>query len=510
MNCLPIMLHTNSRCYLIFIAIAMVFVSSCRKDFEYQESSGNLSFSKDTVYLDTVFSTISSSTYSLKVYNKSKNDVQIPTISLAKGLESKYRINVDGQAGINFYNTPLLAQDSLYIFIETTLSMAANQANEFLYTDALVFDSGATEQRVALVTLIKDAIFLYPKKNDNQIHEAINLLSENQEESQDITGFLLDDSQLNFTNQKPYVIYGYAAIPENKTLNIAKGARVYFHKNSGLWVQKNSSLQVNGEVSTHQETLENEVIFEGDRLEPEFSEIAGQWGTIWFDKESYNNRINYLTLKNATVGLRVEGTNTSTQQNLKITNSQIYNNSRINLWGKSASIEAENVVLGNSGGSSLHLTNGGTYNFTHLTIANYWSAGFRIAAALQIDNLNEKALYQANFTNCIIDGSKSMELAIRNTSNSALNFFFDHCMLKVQGTLTTNNDSLYDFSDTTKYQSIFLNEDAAFTNPRLHNFLIKENSFAIGKGTIEGALAVPNDIRGKVRANLITLGAYQF
>jgi len=504
------MLHIHSKFYLLFLAIAMVFVSSCRKDFEYQDSTGNLSFSKDTVYLDTVFSTISSSTYSLKVYNKSKNDVQIPSITLAKGLESKYRINVAGQAGINFYDTPLLAKDSLYIFIETTLSITENQTSEFLYTDALVFDSGATEQRVALVTLIKDAIFLYPKKNDNEILETIILPSENQEKSQEIKGFLLDDSQLSFTNQKPYVIYGYAAIPENKTLNIAKGARVYFHKNSGLWVQKNSSLQVNGALSTNQETLESEVIFEADRLEPEFSDIAGQWGTILFHEESYNNRINYLTLKNATVGLLVQGTNTAALQNLKITNSQIYNNSSANLWCKSASIEAENVVLGNAGGSSLHLTNGGTYDFTHVTIANYWSAGFRTSAALQIDNLNEKALYQANFTNCIIDGSKSVELAIRKTSDTLFNFFFDHCMLKIQGTSTTSNNPLYDFSDATKYQSIFLNEDAAFTSPRLHNFLIKENSFAIGKGTIEGALAVPKDIRGIERANLITLGAYQY
>ncbi|WP_047415427.1 hypothetical protein [Cellulophaga sp. Hel_I_12] len=504
------MLHIRSKFYLLFLAMAMLLGSSCRKDFEYQDSEGNLSFSKDTVYLDTVFSTISSRTYSLKVYNKSKSDVQIPSITLAKGLESNYRINVAGQAGINFYDTPLLAKDSLYIFIETTVGATTNQAHEFLDTDALVFDSGAKEQRVALVTLIKDAIFLYPKKNNNEIHEVLILPSENQEKSLKITGFILDDNQLNFTNQKPYVIYGYAAIPENKTLNIDKGARVYFHKNSGLWVQKNSSLQVNGDLSTHQETLESEVIFEGDRLEPEFSDIAGQWGTIWFDKESYNHRINYLTLKNGTVGLLVEGTNTSTQQNLKISNSQIYNNSSTNLWAKSASIEAENVVLGNAGGSSLQLTNGGTYDFTHVTVANYWSDGFRTAAALQIDNLNEKALYQANFTNCIIDGSKSVELAIRNSSDSLLNFFFDHCMLKVQGASTTSNNPLYDFSDATKYQSIFLNEDAAFTSPRLHNFLIKENSFAIGKGTVEGALAVPKDIRGKERTNLITLGAYQY
>jgi len=55
-------------------------------------STGDLKFSRDTVYLDTVFTDIGSSTYTLKVYNNSKNDITIPTIQLGKGLNSKYRM----------------------------------------------------------------------------------------------------------------------------------------------------------------------------------------------------------------------------------------------------------------------------------------------------------------------------------------------------------------------------------------------------------------------------------
>ncbi len=57
--------------YIAVSLIALVFWSSCRQDFIFAPSSGNLSFSKDTVYLDTVFSNIGSSTYTLKVYNTS-------------------------------------------------------------------------------------------------------------------------------------------------------------------------------------------------------------------------------------------------------------------------------------------------------------------------------------------------------------------------------------------------------------------------------------------------------
>ena len=58
-----------------FIVAILIVLSSCRKDFSSEISTGGeLSFSKDTVYLDTVFTNIGTSTYNLKVYNKSSNN----------------------------------------------------------------------------------------------------------------------------------------------------------------------------------------------------------------------------------------------------------------------------------------------------------------------------------------------------------------------------------------------------------------------------------------------------
>jgi hypothetical protein len=34
----------------------------------------------------------------------------------------------------------------------------------FLYTDQIQFDSGANQQNIELVTLIQDAVFLYPQR----------------------------------------------------------------------------------------------------------------------------------------------------------------------------------------------------------------------------------------------------------------------------------------------------------------------------------------------------------
>ncbi|MGB5666817.1 MAG: hypothetical protein WBM53_08215, partial [Maribacter sp.] len=161
--------------YLIPTVFFLILWSSCRKDLEYAPSAGHLEFSRDTVYLDTVFTNIGSSTYTLKVYNRNRDDVEIPTIRLGQGQNSQYRLNVDGVAGKEFLNVPILAQDSLFIYIETTYDISGNPGNEFLYIDAIQFDSGIYQQDVQLVTLVKDAVFLYPSTLSDGTKETLVL-----------------------------------------------------------------------------------------------------------------------------------------------------------------------------------------------------------------------------------------------------------------------------------------------------------------------------------------------
>jgi hypothetical protein len=89
-RCLP-------KYFYFFIGIALA-LCSCRSDFE-TVANRRFSVFKDTIYLDTVFSNIGSSTYRLKVYNKSKMTSTIPSIKLGKGLSSKYRMTIDGMQG---------------------------------------------------------------------------------------------------------------------------------------------------------------------------------------------------------------------------------------------------------------------------------------------------------------------------------------------------------------------------------------------------------------------------
>ena len=108
--------------FSLIFSLLILSVSSCRKDFSTIPSFGQLEFSRDTVFLDTIFTNIGSATYNLKVYNRGNNDITIPNIALERGTVSNYRLNVDGIPGKDFQNIDILAKDSIFIFIETTIN----------------------------------------------------------------------------------------------------------------------------------------------------------------------------------------------------------------------------------------------------------------------------------------------------------------------------------------------------------------------------------------------------
>ncbi|WP_452220990.1 hypothetical protein [Lacinutrix salivirga] len=508
--------------YFILCLGFIITWSSCRKDFEFSPSTGNLGFSKDTVYLDTVFTNIGSSTYNLKVYNNSDEDISIPFVGLARGENSEYRLNVDGIAGKNFENVEILANDSLFVFVETTIDInnLPTLDGTFLYTDQIQFDSGSNQQEVELVTLVRDAVFIYPDRdNTTGVIETLTLEVGGEQIETEIQGRELLDEELTFTNQKPYVIYGYAAVPNGETLTIDAGARVHFHSNSGILVSENASLQVNGALSNDEELLENEVIFEGDRLEPIFADVPGQWGTIWLFENSVNNVINHATIKNATVAVLSDGNANAATDKLTITNSQIYNSSNFGILARNTSITGENLVINNSGQTSLAATVGGKYNFTHCTIANYWNNSFRQFPALLVNNFIQDAdgttfivdLIEANFNNCIIYGNDNPEFIIDEVEDAAVtfNFKFTNCLVRFNDTNNAFTGSNYDFNDTTKYENVIFNEEPDFRDANENDLIIGDNSEANNQGNTLFSNQVPNDILGVNRTASPDLGAYQ-
>lgn len=496
------------------IGLFTILFSSCRTDFDFQSDVGNLRFSRDTVYLDTVFADIGSSTYTLKVYNKTDRNISIPQLRLGDGENSKYRLMVDGMPGKVFENIELLADDSLFVFIEVTADITDADPTDFLYTDQILFGNGITDQKVELVTLIQDAVFLYPEKFGDGTTETLPIGDD------EIYGFYLDNAdpingnELHWTNTKPYVIYGYAAVPSNETLIVDAGARVHFHAESGLILANNASIQVNGAPSLT-EDLENEVIFEGDRLEPGFSEVPGQWGTIWFTQGSTNSTITNLTIKNATVGMLVSGNDGTPTPTIDMQNVQIYNCSNVGILARTGNMVGRNVAVNNCGEAAFAGTFGGSYDFTHCTFANYWPIPNQYCVILDdYDGSTEYALTKADFKNCIVYGSPNISLSInKNGTDPNFNFNFDSCLIKfVDFGNQFSSIPEYQFTGS-HYTNCIIATNNTTNNPDFkdannNELIIGENSSA--KGNANFSNSGFNDILNNFRTNPSDIGAYNF
>jgi len=502
--------------FFLFIVFA-ISLTSCREDFDFEQSSGSLEFSKDTVYLDTVFTNIGSSTYRLKVYNRSNKDISIPTIKLAKG-DSKYRMMIDGAHGIDgktFNNVELLAKDSLFIFIETTIDYNefAGADAQFLYTDQIQFDAGSNLQTVELVTLVKDAYFIYPNRVYG-VYEAVDFGQDENGATTQIIGRTLQENhpvngdEFNWNNDKPYVIYGYASVPADKTLNINAGARIHFHADSGIIVQDGASLKINGSQSTT-EALENEVILEGDRLESAFSDVPGQWGFIYLRQGSKEHSVKNLTLKNATIGFLLFGNNglDNPTADLTLENVQIYNSANSGILSQGGYISGENVVINYAGSSALYCNLGGKYNFTHSTFNNNWSGTNKFA--LRIDNYINQGettypLIDTKFENCIIYSANQNGLALDyEDDGQPFSPIFSKCVIKLSTSSNITSDPLYAFmADGTN----ITRENPRFVNASQNNLMIGENSAARNFGNNLGG----NDIKGNPRTTTPDVGAYNY
>lgn len=507
---------------ILLLSILALTLTSCRKDFDTIISRGNLEFSKTTVYLDTVFTGIASSTYMLKVYNRSNDDISIPSIALGKGNSSKYRLMVDGLRGEGgqgkiFKNVEVLANDSLFVFIEETADIADANPSDMLYTDEIEFSSTTGVQKVNLVTLIQDAIFLFPNRTPRvgggYSYEGLQL-DDNDPDSK-VYGFELMGSELNFKNNKPYVIYGYAGVKSGDLLKIDPGARIHFHKGSGIFVKNGGSIQVNGLVSSPN-TLDKEVIFEGDRLEPEYADIAGQWGVIYLAEGSTNNSFNHTTIKNAAVGIFIDRQDITTTQ---IKNTQIYNCSDYGIVARNGKINGENIVINKCGQASLACVIGGTYDFLHCTFANFWNGSNRQTPTVYLDNFlkQESNILQANFTNCIIYGSNNLELGINksSSSNNAFATNFTNCFIRF-------NDFNNQYSNNPLFTTFLNNGNNLISNnttpndPKFKNSSKNQLSLLVGSAAItkgKDFAVLPRDINDNIRPTSPLkpdIGAYQY
>ena len=448
-------------------------MSCSRDDISFESPSQMLRFSADTVFLDTVYNQVRSETYAVKIYNDEDKDVMIPKISLETGTASLYRINLDGKAGTEFTDIALRKKDSLYIFVE--VAPIAN-APEAIAEDRIQITTPAGNQHVTLFSVVQDAEFFIQTESNP------NVLSQN----------------TSWTNDKAKIIFGNLTVDEGKTLEIEKGTKVYFYKNSGLKVSKNATLNVYGD-------LNQEVIFRGDRNDTRYDTIPKNWNGISLDTGS-KLAMNYAKVFGGTRGLEM------TETEAVIKNTIIHTHQEYGIYAVKSNITASNLVMNNCGEASLGIFKGGTYNITHSTLANYWNLnsalpGLAIYATneLKTETATEQGALNLNIRNSIVYGSKENAAVFKATQGQIFNYTIQNSLFKY------GTDAGFTFDGNPNVINSIKNDDPKFQNyfTQKLNLRVKADSPAKGKGDVAIASTVPLDIVKVSRTSSPTMGAYQ-
>lgn len=478
------------------ILFILVIALSCHKEEITTSNSDKLSFSTDTVYFDTILTTFGSVTKRFKIYNPHDENIVISELYLGGGINSPYRLNVDGTKGNSHKNIEIRRKDSLYVFVEVTLD-PLNSNSPLIVSDSIVCITNGNQQNVKLVSFGQD----------------VNLFSNKIIKTQ------------TWTSEKPYMIFKNVALDSGEVLTIEPGTQIYLYNYSALLVY--GRIEANG-------TYENPITFKGARFDNWYENAAGQWGTIYFDPISKGNKLEYVTIKNANAGLQLGYPEDKAGPSIELKNCMILNSASFAMIAYNASVNSYNTVIADCGQSMFFLTMGGTYNFYHLTASNvsaYYpniiEDGYKSRSDPSLVVSNYFRWYKLddyyhlkdvvysndlnlNFYNSIIYGISKEEISIYDTNIVDFNFKFDHCILKNTPDsfeIIRDYEKTYlKYNDESHFKELVLNKDPLFVNDSIvkgeFDFSLDSLSPAIDSGDIQLILGIPQvltDFKGKSR-----------
>lgn len=472
---------------LLAISIIAIGVCSCRKKMTFSENSSfNINLLTDTIAFDTVFTTLGSSTRQLMIYNNNKENIKISSIKLENGSSSFFSINVDGQSGTYFSDKEIYSGDSLYIFIKVTID-PVNQNNPLFIEDRLVFNTNGNISTVHLTAYGQDANYIIADRT--------------------LSGFpkfkiIADSLETTYwTAEKPYVVYGHALINSYGTLVIQPGTRVYFHNGGGLWAWSEGQLIVDG-------TIDNPVVFQGDRLEPFYQDKPGQWDRIWLmeAREGCGHYINYAIIKNGFIGVQAERFLKDNMAPLTITNTIITNHTGMGIYSHHYHISAANIVVANCGNYGMALTGGGWYDFTHGSFLNYWTESTRTTPNIYLSNIYTNPTdglgyaydFEMTMNNSIMYGNKEEEFSTEFYPGTDSIYVFNNSIVRTKWKSDVFNNCL-------------LNEDPKIYDYENFDYRLDTLSPAIGLGNLAYSTGLLHlDIEGVSRGDAPDAGAYQY
>ena len=470
--------------FLLTFSTIILLNISCKKE-KFNASVSDISFSIDTLFFDTVFTEIGTATRNFKVYNNGRSGIKITSVKLENS-NSVFRFNADGLPGPTSEEIEIPAGDSVFVFVEANIDPNGGN-NPLIVEDNIIFSSNSGSVKMPLVAWGQDAVYI---RADTYING--------------LPPFKVLDPNAVWTNEKPIVVYGYAVVDSLNSLSIQPGTQVHFHASSGLWIYNGGKLTAEG-------SIENPIVFQGDRLEAFYDEIPGQWDRIWINESMEDHSMKNCIIKNAIIGLQIETlpfsynieAPTSSNQ-ISLENLSIRNHSLAGILARNYRIKAGNVAIHNCGQFAMALTGGGEYQLSHFSFVNFWNQTVRNDASVYVSNAYQDArgiiqireIKNSYLENSIIHGSEESEFLVEYLEEQTLpqEFELRHCQITSEKTITSVPVS------EIIYQDPKLDGDA------IKGYVPHAGSPVINAGTVS---SYPNDITGKPRDSQPDLGVFE-
>lgn len=478
---------------IFYIFATLCLLVGCRESIISDDPALRLSFSKDTLQFDTVFSTIGSSTLRLMVHNDNRNALSISKIWMQSG--RYFRANVDGEPDLSrLAGCQLNGGDSLYVFVRVFVD-PQNQNSPVLLRDSLCFAVNGKVQHVFLEAYGQDVrIIRTDKRRTEFARDAV------------------------FNAEKPYLLYDTVLVGGKLTL--PAGTEIYLHEGASLWAFGNVEAQG---------TLEQPVRIRGDRRDRlwdsvPYTYVAGQWDGFYLinyaDAPVATYHLDYVNIESGNIGLYVQSERKKDLPTLTMTNCRIHNHTLYGLVLQHINATVANTEISNCASYCVYLS-GGEQQFVHNTIASYFYNGdFKLQntarkdlAAVYIDNLNKECPTTASFLNSVITGVRRNQLVVATPLPRYYTGTFVGNYLKTD-TLTLPDATRNIYWQKDDSAQVFRNDFYSHNDYRYFDFQLDSLSPAIGIADSLTALLYPADRLGIPRVGTTDLlrpdaGCYQ-
>ena len=451
------------------------FMTSCNKENFITSADASLFVSSDSIKFDTVFTSVGSITKSFKIINQNNQKLLLSEIKLMGGPQSAYRININGSYATQLNNVEIEANDSIYVFVAITIN-PTQQNLPFIISDSIKINYNGNDKFIQLQAYGQNAHFL-----NNEI----------------IIG------NVTWQNDLPYVILGSLQINESATLTVESGTKIFVHANAPILVD--------GTLIT-QGVKNNEVVFTGDRLDGDYSNLPSSWPGIIFRTSSKNNELNFTVIKNAYQAIVAIDPSANASPKLTIHQCNIDNAYDAGIFSNHSDLLVENSLISNCG-TGIRIINGGNYEFVNCTSVGY-SNDFMSHNKPTLNVCNY--IYQngnpissdlsAQFINCIFwgeGGTNTDEIYLDKLGNTLFDVTFDHSLYKVDV-----DPSNVNFISPIKNQDPIFDSVDVVNN--YYDFRIKNNPLAPGIDQGINTIYL-NDLDNQTRISGVTtdMGCYE-